>query len=108
MVECQANNWGAERAVTMPYQADFVADLSEGGNSYCGASLPAFVNLGKKKGYRLVGVERYGFNAFFIRDDIDSPHFPEKSAEECLRKVFKTFVQMPPGPSFLNRPWVEV
>jgi len=108
IVECQANNWGAERAVTIPYQQDFVADLTDGGSTYCGASLPAFVNLGRKKGYRLVGVERYGFNAFFIRDDIKSPHFPEKSAEQCLEKVFKTFARMPPSQAFLNRPWVDV
>jgi hypothetical protein len=108
IVECQANNWGADRAVTIPYREDFVADFSEGGSTYCGASLPAFVKLGKQKGYRLIGVEHYGFNAFFLRDDINSPHFPEKSAAACLEKVFKTFPRIPPGPSFLNRPWVEI
>jgi hypothetical protein len=108
IVECQANNWGAERAVTIPYQEDFLADFSAGGETYCGASLPAMVNLGRRKGYRLVGVERYGFNAFFIRNDIQSAFFPEKSAEQCLQKVFKTFTQSPPGPSFLNRPWQDV
>jgi hypothetical protein len=108
VVECQSNNWGTERAVTIPYREDFVADFSEGGSTYCGASLPAFVNLGKKKGYRLVGVERYGFNAFFIRDDIQSPFFPEKSAEQCLENVFRTFIRIPPDQSFFDRPWVEV
>lgn len=108
IVECQANNWGSGRAVTIPYQEDFVADFSAGGFTYCGASLPAFVKLGRRKGYRLVGVERYGFNAFFIRDDIKTPFLPEKSAAQCLEKVFRTFVQMPPSPAFLNQPWVDV
>jgi hypothetical protein len=108
IVECQSNNWGSERAVTIPYREDFVADFSEGGSTYSGASLPALVNLGRQKGYRLVGVERYGFNAFFIRDDIKSPFFPEKSAAQCLEKVFRTFIQVPPDQSFLDRPWVDV
>ena len=109
VVECQANNWGADRAVTMPYQEDFVWDLSHGsGEVYCGASLPAFVNLGKKKGYRLVGVERHGFNAFFIRNDIRSGVLPERSAEECLNESFKTFARMPASPAFYEKPWLDV
>ena len=62
-------NWlfGAERAVTIPYSAEF--DLSAIGNrGYRGASLAALAHLGRTKGYRLVATERV--NAFFLRNDL--------------------------------------
>ena len=62
-------NWlfGAERAVTIPYSADF--DVHAVGNrAYHGASLAALVHLGRRKGYRLIATERV--NAFFLRNDI--------------------------------------
>lgn len=76
--------WGAERATTIPYQEDFVADLSAGPPYYLGATLPAFVKLGREKGYRLVGGQRLGFNAFFARDEIGEDILPEVTAEQCL------------------------
>lgn len=57
--------WGPDKSVTIPYQPNFVAEFGEYGPDYCGASLSAFVKLGKEKGYRLVGCNKYGFNAFF-------------------------------------------
>jgi len=62
-------NWlfGAERAVTVPYDAEFQVG-ARGTRSYRGASLPALVHLGRRKGYRLVATER--MNAVFLRDDV--------------------------------------
>ncbi len=62
-------NWlfGAERAVTIPYSAEF--DLNAiGSRGYRGASLAALAHLGRAKGYRLVATER--INAFFLRNDL--------------------------------------
>ena len=42
-----------------------------------GASLGAFERLAKRRGYRLVGCIQLGFNAFFLRDDLDPTLFPE-------------------------------
>jgi hypothetical protein len=80
--------WGADRSVTIPYRADFVNTDPTGrkggiGNRYFGASLPAFVKLGRQKGYRLIGCEGWGFNAFFMRDDVGQDVFPEIDAAEC-------------------------
>lgn len=36
---------------------------------YHGASAGAMVSLARKKGYRLVGANRYGFNLIFVRND---------------------------------------
>jgi hypothetical protein len=40
------------------------------GTSYYGGSLLAMVNLGKAKGYTLIGCDSKGVNAFFIRNDV--------------------------------------
>ncbi len=76
--------WGPDRAVTVPYQENFIGKYDELGLYYGGASLLAFVKLGKQKGYRLVGCQRYGFNAFFIRSGIGEDIFPEISPAECF------------------------
>ena len=78
---------GPDRALTVPYADDFraAADAVSGGQiNYCGASLPAFVKLGRRKGYRLVGVNRLGYNAFFVRNDLGERHLPEIDARTCF------------------------
>jgi hypothetical protein len=81
--------WGAERAVTIPYTRDFFNADPGGvgggiGDRYFGASLPAFVKLGRQKGYRLVGCEGWGFNAFFVRNDAGADLLPEIDAAACF------------------------
>jgi hypothetical protein len=85
VVEFQAY-WGPEKAVTVPYREDFSYDFSQQPYYYLGASLPAFVKLGKQKGYRLVGVHRIGFNAFFVRDGVGEDVLPEVSVAECFAR----------------------
>ncbi|MBV9892958.1 MAG: hypothetical protein JO020_02185 [Chloroflexi bacterium] len=82
--------WGADRSVTIPYDPKFVnTDPSgrNGGNgfAYFGGSLPAFVKLAKTKGYRLIGTESWGFNAFFLRNDVGPDILPEVDAAECFK-----------------------
>lgn len=73
---------GPERSVTMSYKADYQLNLTV--QPYrCGASLPAFVKLARTKGYRLVGVQSRGFNAFFVRHGIGEELLPERSPQEC-------------------------
>ncbi|NMG06338.1 hypothetical protein [Brasilonema sp. UFV-L1] len=75
--------WGAEKSVTVPYDSNFRAKVINGAY-YCGASLRAFVNLGNKLGYRLVGSNTRQFNAFFIRNDVGIDILPEVSVDSCL------------------------
>lgn len=82
--------WSVDRAVTIPYREDFVAEFVDGVPEYAGASLPAFVKLGKKKGYRLVGCQRLSFNAFFVRNEIGGGILPEVAAEQCLGDWLKS------------------
>jgi len=62
--------FGADNAVTIPYDANFVRQKAHYSMIYFGASLKALVNLGKKKGYSFVGCNSNGLNAFFVRTDI--------------------------------------
>jgi hypothetical protein len=73
--------FGADKAVTIPYDADFVRRKAHYSMIYFGASLKALVNLGKKKGYSFVGCNQHGLNAFFVHTDILGD-VPELTAEE--------------------------
>src|SRR5262249_24115519 len=70
---------GPEVAATMSYKPDYRCDLT---SNRIGASLSAFVKLGRDKGYRLVGVQQLGFNAFFVREDIGAHLLPEVTAAQ--------------------------
>jgi hypothetical protein len=100
--------WGDTEAVTVPYSPDFAAQLVDGFGVYSGASLPAFVALGREKGYRLIGCQRYGFNAFFMRRGIGEDLFPEVDASACLRHPFVAWAQRRFLPVVRDRPWVRV
>ena len=77
---------GPDVSVTMSYQPDFRLDYTV--QPYrCGASLSAFVKLARAKGYRLVGVQSRGFNAFFVRDGIGDRLLPERSVRECYSGI---------------------
>jgi hypothetical protein len=62
--------FGADRAVTVPYKADFIRTKEHYSGIYFGASLAALCLLGKRKGYAFVGCNSAGINAFFVREDI--------------------------------------
>ena len=52
------------------------------GTNYFGASLEALVRLGRTKGYRLVGCNFSGSNAFFVRDDLAGDLFLDPPTAE--------------------------
>lgn len=62
--------FGSERSITVPYQATFVRRQQHYSDLYFGASLGAFAHLAGTKGYSLIGTERAGVNAFFVRNDL--------------------------------------
>lgn len=54
------------------------------GTEYYRASLTSLTELGKQKGYALLGTDFSAVNAFFIRNDlIQQSGFPEKTPEEA-------------------------
>ena len=100
--------WGSDRAVTVPYDPQFRAGFIQGFGVYSGASLPAFVRLAARKGYRLVGVQRLGFNAFFVRDGLGEDLFPKVEPSDCLNLPFVHWARQNLLPLVKDKPWVEV
>jgi hypothetical protein len=100
------NIWGSKKAVTIPYKADFNRfDVHE---DYMGASLQAFVKLAKVKGYRLVGCNKYCFNAFFVKHGHGEDLLPEIPSKNCF-----SHIQAKEGiknrlPAIENLEWKEV
>jgi hypothetical protein len=77
--------FGPDRSVAVPYDPEFSIPMSGPlKRAYFGASLKAFVGLGRKKGYRLVAVEPTGVNAFFLRTDL-APHIPATEPRAAYR-----------------------
>jgi hypothetical protein len=75
---------GPSAAVTIAYDPSF--DFTRSPHEfYQGASLTALVGLASEKGYRLIGCESSGTNAFFLRKDIDAPSFPTQTVAEAFR-----------------------
>lgn len=71
IVICEYNSlWGPEASVTVPYGQSFMRSDAHYSNLYYGASITAFTNLAKAKGYSLVGSNRAGNNIFFVRNDL--------------------------------------
>jgi hypothetical protein len=100
--------WGAERSVTVPYRSDFRAQFFDKYPIYGGASLSAFVKLAKQNGYRLIGCQRYGFNAVFLRNDVGQSLFPEVSAQDCLKHPICNWAYQVLRPMTIDKEWVEV
>jgi hypothetical protein len=96
--------WGPEKAVAMSYNPDYRLDSSM--QPYrCGASLPAFVKLSKRKGYRLVGMHSLNFNAFFVKEGIGEDLLPEITTQECMSFWTPALLDLViPG----KEPWEEV
>ncbi len=69
--------WGPEDSYSVPYDENFVAEFSNDGTDYAGASLAAFIKLANSKGYYFVGTNRFATNAIFIRNDIKHSLLPE-------------------------------
>jgi hypothetical protein len=65
-------------SLTVPYQPNHAG----GGTNFFGASLEALVRLGRTKGYRVVGCNISGSNAFFVREDLCADHFVEPATAE--------------------------
>jgi hypothetical protein len=100
--------WGPERAVTVPYDAGFRAEFRDRAPDYAGASLAAFVKLGREKGYRLVGCEPLGFNAFFVRDGVGEDQLPEIDPASCFGHPKVAWGRRVRLPRVAHLDWVDV
>jgi len=67
--------FGPNLEISIPDQDNFDRTEAHFSNLYYGASLKAYVNLMKKKGFYFLGVNKLRNNAFFINDDFSKEKF---------------------------------
>jgi hypothetical protein len=102
---------GPERSITIPYDPAFSLDryqVNQKHNNYVGASLRAMVKLGASKGYRLVATNSYGFNAFFVRQDLAPDLLPEIPVEDGFPHAWNEYGARERWPLVAHMPWQEV
>lgn len=61
--------FGYERAITIPYKADFVTSASHHSYLYFGASILSLCDLAEEKGYAFIGCNSAGNNAYFVKNE---------------------------------------
>lgn len=101
---------GPDRAWTVPYSDNFSGwtNQTQGMPNFAGASLSAFVKLAKSKGYRLVGTNRYGYNAFFVKNGLADDLLPTIDAVSCFGHPKVQWGMRERFPLVEMMPWVEV
>ena len=76
---------GSKYSWTIPYNKEFERFSAHPSGFFAGASIKALESLGEKKGYRLVGCDTTGTNAFFLRNDLGNNQIPTLRASEAFR-----------------------
>lgn len=102
---------GPNKAWTIRYSDQFQASdypRTDGLPNFGGASLPAFVKLGRQKGYRLIGCNRLQYNAIFIQEGCGEAYFPEVEAAQCLTHPKVVWGIRERFTTVKDLPWVEV
>lgn len=99
----------SNKSLTIPYDPNFYCwsrplELQD----FRSVSLAAMVKLSKRKGYRLIGSHKHGFNVFFMRDDIGNDFFPEVSIVDVHNNPWTKYGQDQRWESVKNLGWVEV
>lgn len=69
-------------SIVVPYDKDYRYPGKH--PDYFGASPVAMEKLARKKGYRLVGANHYGFNTIYVKDGIGEDILPAVSVESIL------------------------
>ena len=76
--------FGTDKSISVTYDAAFERFSKHPSGLYHGASLPAFANVGRRMGYRLIGCESSGVNAFFVKDaEADRAGFVELTPQDA-------------------------
>jgi len=76
------STFGVERAITVPYSADFQRSQAHYSNLYWGTSLRALHALATRKGYDFIGCNSAGNNAYFVRRDAMNDRVRKVSLEQ--------------------------
>jgi hypothetical protein len=110
LLVCETQNViPSDKSLTIEYQADFTWRSKIGAEKdYVGVSLLAMQKLCKRRGYRMIGAHRHGFNVFFLREDEGVNFFPEVSIQEVHDNFWTRSGQTHRWPLVKDMPWKEV
>jgi SAM-dependent methyltransferase len=110
LVVCETQNAiPSNLSLTIPYEANFsYLERPEAEHDFRSASLLAMTNLARKKGYRLIGGHRFGFNTFFLRNDEGCDLFPEIMVEVVHDNAYTKAAQKERWVRVKHLPWTEV
>ena len=75
--------FGIDRAISVPYNKNFIRTEAHYSNLFFGASLPALHHQATLKGYVLVGCTLNGHNAYYVRKDLLNDKVREKTLQEA-------------------------
>ena len=108
VIICETHNViPGDRSLTIPYESDFDVKKSRHPD-FTGVSLLAMKKLLQKKGYRLIGAHRYGFNAIFMLNELGKEYFPEISIKSVHANAYTELRQGTAWNEVKELPWVEV
>lgn len=87
IVICEYNSrFGKERAVTIPYNPEFMRSKAHYSYLYSGASIKALVLLAESKGYKLVAGTMNGNDLFFVRRELLNDRVHACSIDEAYAR----------------------
>lgn len=81
--------FGAERAITVPYNAAFYRFSAHYSGQFFGASLPALARLADEKGYYFIGCNSAGNNAYFLRNEFRGLIAPSNVRDHFIDASFR-------------------
>ncbi len=96
------SSFGAQHAVTIPYDPVFQRSRAHYSNLYWGASLKALCLLAKRKGYAFVGCNSAGNNAYFVRLDKLADITPLEAEHGYVAARFRESRNSDGGLTYLN------
>jgi hypothetical protein len=98
--------WGPDASVTVPYDPQF--RRPDASYNYCGASLAAMASLSESKGYKLIGTNSLGQNAFFVRADVCPATLRAATRAECFRNRSALATYAERRAQAMQRAWLSV
>lgn len=96
-----------ELSLTVPYDPAFNAWRNPQPD-FRSVSLLAMTELSRRKGYRLIGAHRYGFNVFYLRNDVAPELLPEVPLSEIHDNPSTREGRARRWPLVKDMPWVSV
>lgn len=95
--------FGYDRPISIPYYENFNRTKAHYSNLYFGSSLNALNYLANSKGYKLVGCNHAGNNAYFVSSNLLNEKIKEKSIKEAFKpSKFRESINYKGELTFLN------